>query len=135
MPLTQHRPPAPGDRHALAHRWAWLGRVRAKVLSLPGGHLSWRIAIAAFGALVLMAGLLLLPLPGPGWLIIFAGLGIWAVEFEWAGRLLGWTRGHVRRWTARLAAQPRPVKAMVGVLGLMLLATLAFASWWLLRQF
>lgn len=82
-----------------------------------------------------MGGFLLLPLPGPGWLIIFAGLGIWAVEFEWAGRLLAWTRGHVRRRSGRLAAQPRPVQAMVGVLSLVLLAAVAFASWWLLRRF
>jgi len=48
---------------------------------------------------VIAVGIVLLPLPGPGWLIIFVGLGIWASEFRWAARLLHWVRDRLRSWT------------------------------------
>ncbi|MER8160286.1 PGPGW domain-containing protein [Streptomyces sp. NPDC094472] len=25
----------------------------------------------------------MLPLPGPGWLVIFAGVSLWGIEFTW----------------------------------------------------
>jgi uncharacterized protein (TIGR02611 family) len=47
-----------------------------------------RIGIAAVGGFLVIAGIALLVLPGPGWLVIFLGLGILATEFVWAERLL-----------------------------------------------
>ena len=47
-----------------------------------------RIAKTVFGFVLLAAGVLMLALPGPGWLTIFAGLAILATEFAWAQRLL-----------------------------------------------
>ena len=47
-----------------------------------------RIAITVTGFLVVLIGLVLIPLPGPGWLIVFAGLAILAREYVWAERLL-----------------------------------------------
>jgi uncharacterized protein (TIGR02611 family) len=47
-----------------------------------------RVGIAAFGFLVVLAGLAMLVLPGPGLLVIAIGLGILALEFAWAERLL-----------------------------------------------
>jgi hypothetical protein len=47
-----------------------------------------RIAITVAGFLVILIGLVLIPLPGPGWLIVFAGLAILAREYVWAERLL-----------------------------------------------
>jgi uncharacterized protein (TIGR02611 family) len=47
-----------------------------------------RIAITVVGVLVLLAGLVLLVLPGPGWLLIFVGLSILGSEYVWAQRLL-----------------------------------------------
>ncbi|HEV8564834.1 MAG TPA: TIGR02611 family protein [Actinomycetota bacterium] len=47
-----------------------------------------RIAVTVVGFLVLVIGLILIPLPGPGWLIVFAGLAILAREYVWAERLL-----------------------------------------------
>ena len=55
-------------------------------------HLAWRGGIFLVGLAVVVAGVILLPLPGPGWLIIFAGLAIWATEFGWALRVLRWTK-------------------------------------------
>jgi uncharacterized protein (TIGR02611 family) len=42
--------------------------------------------IAAFG--VLLGGIALIPLPGPGWAIVFVGLGMLALEFKWAENLM-----------------------------------------------
>lgn len=55
------------------------------------------------GVLVILVGVVLLPLPGPGWLVIFAGLGLLATEYAWARRLLAWTR----RKAGELAARAR----------------------------
>ena len=47
-----------------------------------------RIARTAAGGLLLIAGIAMLALPGPGWLTIAAGLAILATEFVWARRAL-----------------------------------------------
>ena len=47
-----------------------------------------RIARTAAGVLLLIAGIAMLALPGPGWLTIAAGLAILASEFAWARRAL-----------------------------------------------
>jgi uncharacterized protein (TIGR02611 family) len=46
-----------------------------------------RVATIVAGFLLLGAGAVMLVTPGPGWLAIFAGLGLLAREFEWAKRL------------------------------------------------
>ena len=40
------------------------------------------------GFLLLGAGVVMLAIPGPGWLTIAAGLALLATEFDWARRLL-----------------------------------------------
>ncbi|MEA2134772.1 MAG: hypothetical protein QOC68_2681 [Solirubrobacteraceae bacterium] len=42
--------------------------------------------IAAFA--ILIGGIALVPLPGPGWAIVFIGLGMLALEFKWAENLM-----------------------------------------------
>lgn len=49
----------------------------------------WRwIATVLLGFVFVVAGTILLPLPGPGALVIFVGVGILAVEFEWAREVM-----------------------------------------------
>jgi uncharacterized protein (TIGR02611 family) len=43
--------------------------------------------VAIIGVTVILIGIPLIPLVGPGWLIVFTGLAILASEFPWAGRL------------------------------------------------
>jgi uncharacterized protein (TIGR02611 family) len=43
--------------------------------------------IFLLGFAVVGAGIILLPLPGPGWLVIFAGFAILASEFDFAERI------------------------------------------------
>ena len=47
-----------------------------------------RIAVTIVGSAVLVAGIAMLVLPGPGLLVIIAGLAILATEYVWAQRLL-----------------------------------------------
>jgi len=47
-----------------------------------------RIAVTVVGFAVLVAGVAMLVLPGPGWAAIFLGLAILATEYLWAERLL-----------------------------------------------
>ena len=54
--------------------------------SLPSGVR--RLIVFVIGSIVLIAGLLMLVLPGPGILVIIVGLAILATEFVWAERLL-----------------------------------------------
>ena len=47
-----------------------------------------RASVALAGFVVVLAGLAMIPLPGPGLLVTAAGLAVLALEFAWAERLL-----------------------------------------------
>ena len=49
---------------------------------------AFRVPVAFVGFAVLLLGIALLVLPGPGWLLIVFGLGLLALEFAWAERIL-----------------------------------------------
>ena len=66
-----------------------------------------RAAVAVGGGLVVLVGVILLVLPGPGWAIIFAGLALLSTEFSWAGRALTWLRGRLMALSGRGLAQFR----------------------------
>ena len=51
-----------------------------------------RIAVTIVGFAVLILGIVLIPLPGPGWAIVFGGLAILATEYVWAQRLLNFAK-------------------------------------------
>jgi tellurite resistance protein TerC len=51
-----------------------------------------RIVILVVGLTVVLIGIALLVLPGPGFIAIFLGLAILAVEFAWARRWLKWLK-------------------------------------------
>jgi uncharacterized protein (TIGR02611 family) len=55
-------------------------------------HAVWRGGVFVVGLAVVAGGVVLLPLPGPGWLVIFGGMAIWGTEFAWAQRVLFWTK-------------------------------------------
>jgi uncharacterized protein (TIGR02611 family) len=81
---------------------------------------TYRVGVGVFGGLIVSLGIVTIPLPGPGWLTVIAGLFVLATEFTWAERLLEFTKKHVRRWTDWVTAQPLWVR------GLIALATAAF---------
>lgn len=50
------------------------------------------VTIVGFALIAL--GVVLIPLPGPGWAVIFAGLAALSTEYTWAARLLHWAKHH-----------------------------------------
>ena len=48
----------------------------------------YRITFAVLGTALILVGLALVPLPGPGWLIVAIGVGMLALEFDRAERML-----------------------------------------------
>ena len=67
---------------------------------------SYRVGVGVVGGLIVALGLVAIPLPGPGWLIVIAGLFVLASEFTWAERLLEFTKKHVTSWTDWVTSQP-----------------------------
>ncbi len=59
-----------------------------KVVALFIARNGRRVAITIAGVVVVLVGVALLVLPGPGWLLIFVGLSILGTEYVWAQRLL-----------------------------------------------
>jgi len=66
----------------------WRERVRRNALL----NSAWRIAVFTVGMAVLLAGVAMLVLPGPGWAAIFVGFAILATEFAWAKAALLWAK-------------------------------------------
>ncbi|MBJ7000033.1 TIGR02611 family protein [Streptomyces griseofuscus] len=58
-------------------------------------HRGWQAGVFVIGLAVVIAGVAMLALPGPGWVVIFAGMAIWATEFVWAQVVLRWTKRKV----------------------------------------
>jgi uncharacterized protein (TIGR02611 family) len=106
-------------------------RLRAKLDGNPGLRALYRIGVAVVGGTVLAAGLVLIPYPGPGWLVVFAGLAILATEFVWARWLLGHARSRYDAWTRWLGRQAWPVKLLV----LAATAAVVLLTLWLLDMF
>ena len=84
--------------------------------------LSYRVTVALVGSAIIVVGIVLLPLPGPGWLIIFAGLFVLSTEFEWAERLLEFARDKVRAWTDWVKGQSLLVRALIAAGSLLVIA-------------
>ena len=49
---------------------------------------AYRVVFTIVAFVVVLGGLALVPLPGPGWAVVFIGLGMLALEFEWAEKLM-----------------------------------------------
>jgi uncharacterized protein (TIGR02611 family) len=65
----------------------------------PAGAIRWvwRWIVVAIGAVLLLLGVVLLVTPGPGLLLIAAGLGILATRFAWARTVLERVRERISR--------------------------------------
>ncbi|WP_026423554.1 TIGR02611 family protein [Actinokineospora inagensis] len=113
-----------GTREKGAMRPEWANRN-------PTTRTVWRAGVGVVGGLVLVAGVVLIPYPGPGWLIVFAGLAILAAEFAWAHRALTYARTKYNAWTDWLKHQPLAVRLLV----LAATAAVVLATLWLLNTF
>ena len=88
-----------------------------------------RIAVGIVGTAVLIAGLFMLVLPGPGVLTVVAGLAILASEFDWAERWM-----HRLRDRAEQAAESAGTSLRaVTIVGIVLAVAIGVAAWFLFR--
>ena len=67
--------------------------------------------VTFIGSLVLVLGIVMIPYPGPGWLTVFAGLGILSTEYTWAKRLLRYAKDKYDAWTEWVKGQNKYLKA------------------------
>lgn len=88
-----------------------------------------RTFIAIVGSIVVLLGIIMVPYPGPGWLVIFAGLAILSTEFEGARRVLGYVRRRYDTWVAWLRRQSWFIKGGVAAFtGVVVVATIWMAN-------
>lgn len=113
------------------------GGLRERIRRSPGLALAYRIGVGVLGGTVLAAGIVMIPYPGPGWLVVFAGLAILATEFAWAGRVLRYAKSRYDMWEAWLCRQRPAVRvaiwlatAVVVVLTLWLLDVYELVGGW-----
>jgi uncharacterized protein (TIGR02611 family) len=106
--------------HALLSRldsWAEKGTVRALLI---------KVGVTVAGPLVILAGVAMLVLPGPGLVAIAAGLAVLALEYRWARRalaLMGRKLSQVRE-----ATFPKEGSRGRRALGALLVAAIAVAG-------
>lgn len=106
-------------------RWArWRDRLRER----PKAELGYRVVVAVIGLAIFAVGIVAIPYPGPGWAIVFIGLGILATEFEWARRLLHYARVRYDKVMDWFGRQGRFVQILGGVFT----ASVVLATLWLL---
>lgn len=112
------------ERGERTRAWA---RWRDKLRDRPAVDLSYRIIVGVVGTLVLLVGIIAIPYPGPGWAIVFLGLGILATEFRAAQIVLHHARARYDAAMAWFTRQHIAVKA----LSALFTAAVVIASLWL----
>ena len=103
--------------------WEWRRRIRANPTIYP----VYKAAVIIVGTVIAVGGLALVPLPGPGWLIVFCGIAILGSEFEPAQRLLDWGKARLQDWTDWLLPKPWWFKGLVGLVTLALVLAFFWA--------
>jgi uncharacterized protein (TIGR02611 family) len=93
---------------------------------------AYRLTVFVVGLLIVILGLILVPLPGPGWLIVIGGIAVWASEFERAHAVLSFVRKRLEEWNDWIQAQPLWVRGAVALATLALVLAFFWAYFSLL---
>jgi uncharacterized membrane protein HdeD (DUF308 family) len=97
----------------------------------PGGHNRTvkTIVVAVLGGLLTLAGIGLLVLPGPGFVLVAAGLAVLATRFSWAKKPLDYAKGKAEQGIEEVGRSPlRAAGAAIAALVLIVLGILALAG-------
>ena len=86
--------------------------LRSFVKRTKAGQLIWRIFIGVLGGTITVLGAIALVAPGPGVLILLAGLGILASEFVWASRAVSKTKS-IAQTAADKVGMPTWIKYLI----------------------
>ncbi len=95
------------------------------------GRKAKRILIGIVGGLVVIIGIIMIPYPGPGWVVVFAGLAILATEFPWAQRVLDYGKGKYDAWDAWLNNQNEWIRLFF----IALTTTIVIGTVWLINGY
>lgn len=120
-------PPVDGDGATEVKPLGLLDRIR----TTAAGRLTLKVVIAILGVATIALGLVMIPLPGPGWLVVFAGLAILSIEYVWAKHLLHYGREKIKVWTHWVGQQSWLVRIAIGTAGLLFVAA---ALWFAVRN-
>ena len=113
------------ERPSIRRRWArWRDRLRER----RKAEFVYRIVVGVVGLVVLAVGILTIPYPGPGWAIVFVGLGILATEFDWARRLLAYAKERYDKAMDWFHQQHIAIQVLGGIFTALIVA----ATLWLL---
>lgn len=93
---------------------AWRRAIRTNALIGP----VYRILVAALGLILIVVGIPMVPLVGPGWAVIFVGLYVWSTEFMWARRVTQFVKAEVKTFHAWTVALPWSAKIPLGMLSI-----------------
>lgn len=77
----------------------WHRQRRYLVRQRPVLNTTYRVVVGVVGAVMMLGGLVMIPLPipGPGWATLFLGLAVLSTEFAWAHRVTSWLRWQLHR--------------------------------------
>ncbi|NLG45836.1 TIGR02611 family protein [Gordonia sp. (in: high G+C Gram-positive bacteria)] len=72
----------------------WHRQQRYTIRQRPALNSLYRFGVGVVGTLMVLAGMVMIPLPipGPGWVTFFLGLGVLSTEFAWAHRVTTFMR-------------------------------------------
>lgn len=88
-----------------------------------------RVAVAVVGGALTLAGIALLVLPGPGFVLVAAGLAILATKFTWAARPLAYAKDKAQVGMDEVAqSTTRTALAVVGAVALLAAGVLEVAG-------
>jgi uncharacterized protein (TIGR02611 family) len=88
-----------------------------------------RVAVVLAGFVVVLAGLAMIPLPGPGLLVVAVGLAVLALEFVWAERLLERTVDRMTKTSETVREATRAQQVLLGLLGVLVAAAAITAAY------
>ena len=82
-------------------------------------------AVAVLGGLLTLAGIAMLALPGPGFVLVAAGLAVLATRFSWAKKPLDYAKDKAKEGVKEVGRSPwRAAGAVLGALVLLALGVL-----------
>jgi len=90
-----------------------------------------RLTIAVVGGFLLLVGIVAIPYPGPGWLIVFGALALLSTEFEWAHNLRTKLKSYYTAWETWVEKQSIFLRIVLWLLT----AAIVVATVWLLNGY